>query len=123
MDFVIALVTTLITFAAVYAVAIWIDKPMPPDRPPSAPAALRIWNVPRRRGAEVCRIVRQRSEMKTARRYIRGGPSKRPQDLTAAVAALPLRQLRAIQFGDNPDHDETGAASNWLAPNGLAARR
>ena len=44
MELVIALVA-LITVAAVYAVVIWTDKPTPPDRPPSAPAALRIWNA------------------------------------------------------------------------------
>jgi hypothetical protein len=39
MEFVIALVA-LITVAAVYAVVmIWIDEPMPPDRPSDRPAA------------------------------------------------------------------------------------
>jgi hypothetical protein len=46
MEIVIALLA-LVTLAAVYAVVIWIDKPMPPGRPPSAPVALRMWNTPR----------------------------------------------------------------------------
>jgi hypothetical protein len=44
MELVIALVA-LITVAVVYAVVMWIDTPTPPGRPPSAPAALCIWNA------------------------------------------------------------------------------
>jgi hypothetical protein len=73
-ELVIALVA-LITVVAVYAVVMWIDTPTPPSRPPSAPAAFRIWSptevrvYPRQRFAPRWRKV----EKKTPRRA--GGAS------------------------------------------------
>ena len=69
MDLVVAL-ATLVALAAIYAVVIWIDKRMPPGRPPSAPAALCIWNATVRRACARQRFALRwaKAKMKTARR-------------------------------------------------------